>query len=104
MNRESLLFAFRQTKSPVAYCILSIGMGTRDENPKYNGLAHLTEHMLFKGTPFHSSVSISSILEKVGGDLNAFTTKERIVLYSTTLKRHIHRRIPLQDKCSPDIV
>lgn len=95
MNKESLLFAFRRTASPVAYCILSIGMGTRDENPKYNGLAHLTEHMLFKGTPYHSSVSISSILEKVGGDLNAFTTKERIVLYSTTLKEDVKKAVSL---------
>ena len=66
-------------------------MGTRDEDPKFNGLAHLTEHMLFKGTPNRSSVNISSYLEKVGGDLNAFTTKERIVLYSTTLKEDIRK-------------
>ena len=91
MKKDSLLFAFTKTKSPVAYCILSIGMGTRDEEPKYNGLAHLTEHMLFKGTPNRSSVNISSYLEKVGGDLNAFTTKERIVLYSTTLKEDVRK-------------
>lgn len=95
MKKDSLLFAFTKTKSPVAYCILSIGMGTRDENPKYNGLAHLTEHMLFKGTPNRSSVNISSTLEKVGGDLNAFTTKERIVLYSTTLKEDVRKAISL---------
>ena len=91
MKKDSLLFAFTKTNSPVAYCILSIGMGTRDEDPKFNGLAHLTEHMLFKGTPNRSSVNIASYLEKVGGDLNAFTTKERIVLYSTTLKEDIRK-------------
>ena len=91
MKKDSLLFAFTKTNSPVAYCILSIGMGTRDEDPAYNGLAHLTEHMLFKGTPNRSSVNIASYLEKVGGDLNAFTTKERIVLYSTTLKEDIKK-------------
>lgn len=95
MKKESLLFAFTKTKSPVAYCILSIGMGTRDEDPKYNGLAHLTEHMLFKGTPRRSSVNIASTLEKVGGDLNAYTTKERIVLYSTTLKEDVKKAVSL---------
>ena len=95
MKKDSLLFAFTKTNSPVAYCILSIGMGTRDEDPKYNGLAHLTEHMLFKGTPNRSSVNISSTLEKVGGDLNAFTTKERIVLYSTTLKEDVKKAVGL---------
>ena len=95
MKKDSLLFAFTKTKSPVAYCILSIGMGTRDEDPKFNGLAHLTEHMLFKGTPNRSSVNISSTLEKVGGDLNAYTTKERIVLYSTTLKEDVKKAVSL---------
>lgn len=95
MKKEQLLFAFQKTKSPVAYCVLSVGMGTRDEASKYNGLAHLTEHMLFKGTNNRSSVNISSTLEKVGGDLNAFTTKERIVLYSTTLKEDVKKAIEL---------
>ena len=70
-------------------------MGTRDEDPRFNGLAHLTEHMLFKGTPGRTSVNIASSLEKVGGDLNAYTTKERIVLYSTTLKEDVRRAVSL---------
>lgn len=95
MKSNKLLFTFLKTSSPVAYSILSVGMGTRNENPEYNGLAHLTEHMLFKGTPFHTSVEISNMLERVGGDMNAFTTKERIVLYSTTLKEDIAKAIRL---------
>lgn len=92
---HKLLFTFIKTSSPVAYCVLSIGMGTRNEDPKYNGLAHLTEHMLFKGTPNRNSVEISNTLEKVGGDMNAFTTKERIVLYTTTLKEDIKKAVAL---------
>lgn len=93
--QQKLLFTFKKTSSPVSYCVLSIGMGTRDEDPKYNGLAHLTEHMLFKGTSKRSSVKINSTLEKVGGDLNAYTTKERIVVYSTTLKEDIAKAMEL---------
>ncbi len=92
---EKLLFYFKKTSSPVAYCVLSIGMGTRNEDPKYNGLAHLTEHMLFKGTTKRNSVKISSTLERVGGDMNAYTTKERIVIYTTTLKEDIKKAVEL---------
>ncbi|MDD2241966.1 MAG: pitrilysin family protein [Bacteroidales bacterium] len=95
MNKEKLLFAFKKTTSPVAYCALSTKFGTRNEEEKYNGLAHLTEHMLFKGTEHKKSIEINSILEKVGGELNAFTTKERIVLYSTVLKQDIKKAISL---------
>ncbi len=97
---QNLIFAFTKTTSPVAYCVLSIGMGTRNEDPKYNGLAHLYEHMLFKGTPKRTSVEISNTLEKVGGDMNAFTTKERIVLYTTTLKEDIKKAISLLFECA----
>lgn len=97
-NRKSeggMLVSFKKTSSPVAYCVLSTGMGTRDENPEFNGLAHLTEHMLFKGTSKRSSVRINGTLEKVGGDLNAYTTKERIVVFSTTLKEDLAKAVEL---------
>ncbi len=90
-----MLVSFKKTSSPVAYCVLSTGMGTRDENPAFNGLAHLTEHMLFKGTSKRSSVRINGTLEKVGGDLNAYTTKERIVVFSTTLREDISKAVRL---------
>ncbi|MCI1720294.1 MAG: insulinase family protein [Bacteroidales bacterium] len=95
MNKENMLFAFKRTSSPVAYCALSTRFGTRNEEEKYNGLAHLTEHMLFKGTSKKNSIEINSTLEKVGGELNAFTTKERIVVYSTVLKQDIKKAISL---------
>jgi predicted Zn-dependent peptidase len=43
-------FAYKHINSPVAYCALTIGAGTRDEDPDVNGVAHFTEHMIFKGT------------------------------------------------------
>lgn len=94
-KNEKLLFAFKKTSSQVAYCALSVGFGTRDEAVKYNGLAHLTEHMLFKGTSRRTSLKINGLLERVGGDLNAYTTKERIVVYSTTLKEDIAKAVEL---------
>ena len=70
-------------ESPVAYCALSTKCGTRDEEPKFNGLAHFTEHMFFKGTEKRRANSINNVLERVGGELNAYTTKEETVLHST---------------------
>lgn len=78
-NTDILRFSHKKVNSPVAYCALTTRCGTRDEDPKYNGLAHFTEHMLFKGTLKRKSASINACLEKVGGELNAYTTKEETV-------------------------
>ena len=88
-------FAYKKVTSPVAYCALSVKCGTRDEAPEYNGLAHLTEHMLFKGTEKRSSRSINNLLEKEGGELNAYTTKEEIVLCATVLSEDLPKAIEL---------
>ncbi len=73
----------RRTDSPVAYISLTIGAGTRDESEVQHGVAHLVEHMLFKGTTSHKSHYINSVLDSVGGELNAFTAKEETVLHAT---------------------
>ncbi len=90
-----LKFSHKKSSSPVAYCALTTKCGTRDENPKYNGLAHFTEHMLFKGTIKRKSDSINACLEKVGGELNAYTTKEETVLHATVLAEDISKAINL---------
>lgn len=91
----TIRFAYKRVNSPVAYCALSVKAGTRDEDPKYNGLAHLTEHMLFKGTQKRTSRSINNLLEKEGGELNAYTTKEEIVLCSTVLQEDLPKAVDL---------
>lgn len=91
----TIRFAYKKVNSPVAYCALSVKAGTRDEDPKYNGLAHLTEHMLFKGTEKRTSRSINNLLEKEGGELNAYTTKEEIVLCSTVLQEDLPKAVDL---------
>ena len=76
-------------KSDVAYLGAIINTGTRDELTNESGLAHLTEHMLFKGTSKRNSTQIINRIEDVGGDLNAYTAKEETVIYSVFLKKYI---------------
>ena len=92
---KGLQFLFKKSSSPVAYCALSIRSGTRREDQRFGGIAHLTEHMIFKGTEYKSASCINSYIEKLGGELNAFTTKEEIVIHSTVLKEDIARAIGL---------
>jgi predicted Zn-dependent peptidase len=73
----------------VAYCALTIGAGTRDEAPFPAGIAHFVEHNLFRGTRRKSASVISSYLDRLGGELNAYTTKEEIVLHATVLKEDL---------------
>jgi len=88
-------FAFKRTKSPVAYTALCIKSGTRNEPAQFAGMAHLTEHMLFKGTEHRSSTQISDRLERLGGELNAYTTKDETVLYATVLKEDVRKAVDL---------
>ena len=94
-KKDILKFSFKQMASPVAYCALTAKCGTRDEDPKYNGLAHFTEHMFFKGTVKRRANSINNVLERVGGELNAYTTKEETVLHSTVLREDLPKAIDL---------
>ena len=88
-------FAFRKSTSAVAYCAVSIKTGTKNEPAGYNGLAHLTEHLLFKGTKNRSSNAINNALEKLGGELNAYTTKEETVVHATVLKQDVAKAVDL---------
>lgn len=65
--------------------------GSRDESRKNNGISHLLEHMLFKGTERRSAKRISDMIESYGGYLNAFTTKEMTCFYSRGLVRNLNR-------------
>ena len=79
--------------SPVVYCGYEIAAGTRDEQPGEEGLAHFVEHVTFKGTARRSSLQILNTLERVGGDLNAFTQKEDTVYYAAILKEHLPKAV-----------
>lgn len=88
-------FAFKRSRSQVAYSALSIKSGTRNEPGQFPGMAHMTEHMLFKGTEKRSPREISDRLERLGGELNAYTTKEETVVYSTVLKEDLPKAVDL---------
>jgi len=79
----------------VAYCGLIIGAGSKNESLLEHGLAHLTEHMLFKGTSARKAYHILSRLEDVGGELNAYTTKEETAVHASVLTCHFERAIEL---------
>ena len=83
------------TTSPVVYCGYQVNVGTANELPNEEGIAHFCEHVTFKGTTRRTAIDVIQCLEQVGGDLNAFTTKTDTVYYSVILKDHLPRAIDL---------
>lgn len=84
-------YAVKRSGSAVAYCSLGIACGTRYEQGFHSGIAHFTEHTLFKGTEHKRSSVINGYLDRLGGELNAYTTKEEIVLHATILKEDLSK-------------
>lgn len=81
--------------SPVVYCGIGINAGSRQESVGEEGVAHFSEHVTFKGTRKRSSLQILNCLERVGGDLNAFTNKEDTIFYAAILKEHLPKAVDL---------
>lgn len=79
----------------VVYCGYIVGAGTRNEIDADSGMAHFCEHMTFKGTTRRKSWHVRNSLERVGGDLNAFTNKEITVYYATVQKEDFPRAVDL---------
>lgn len=79
----------RLTASEVVYMGVMVGTGTRDEQPAENGMAHYIEHCVFKGTHHHTSRQIINSIEGVGGEVNAYTTKEETTFYAATTADHV---------------
>ena len=83
------------SNSQVAYCGFAVNAGSRDEMQKEHGLAHFVEHTLFKGTRKRKAWHILNRMENVGGELNAYTTKESTFIYSIFLEKDFTRAIEL---------
>ncbi|MDR3219641.1 MAG: insulinase family protein [Dysgonamonadaceae bacterium] len=81
--------------SIVSYCGFAVNAGARDEKPTQHGMAHFVEHMLFKGTRKRKAWHILNRMENVGGELNAYTTKEETFIYSVCLSQDVERAIEL---------
>ena len=79
----------------MAYMGVMVGAGTRDERPEENGMAHYIEHCVFKGTHHHTARQIIHSIEGIGGEINAYTTKEETTFYAATLTEHAQSTLHL---------
>ena len=80
---------------PISYVGVAIDAGTRDELPDESGMAHFVEHLLFKGTERRRSWHIINRLESIGGQLDAYTTKEETYIYATVPTEYTDRALEL---------
>lgn len=85
----------KQVQSPVAHCGLIINTGSRDEAEHEHGISHLIEHLIFKGTKKRKTYHILSRMEDVGGELNAYTSKEETCVYTTFFNNYYARAFEL---------
>lgn len=79
----------------LAFCGLVVDVGGRDETLEQCGMAHFIEHMVFKGTRKRKAFHILSHIDSVGGELNAFTTKEKTTVHATITQEHLNRAFDL---------
>jgi predicted Zn-dependent peptidase len=93
--RNGIRLIHRANQSEVAHFGLIVHTGTREELQEEHGLAHFMEHMFFKGTRKRSAYQIISRLEDVGGEINAYTTKEETALHASFLKQDHGRAMEL---------
>lgn len=85
----------KKTLGAVAHCGLIIKGGSRNEREEEQGLAHFIEHVIFKGTHKRKAYHVLSRMEDVGGEINAFTTKEETCIYSSFMPEHYGRAFEL---------
>ena len=88
---NGIRLVYMHTPSPVAHMGVTVLAGSRYEHSQEAGLAHFLEHCIFKGTTKRRSLHILSRLDSVGGELNAYTTKEEICVYASFTKEYFKR-------------
>ncbi len=79
----------------IVHCGFILDIGSRDESDQQQGMAHFWEHMAFKGTKKRKAYHILNSLEGVGGELNAYTTKEKICFYASVLDQYFEKAVEL---------
>jgi len=92
---NGLQCSFQAQRSSVAHVVVAIRAGSRDELDHQQGLAHFLEHYLFKCTSKRKAYHILSRLDDVGGELNAYTTKEETIIHASFLKTDFRRALEL---------
>ncbi len=94
--KNGIRLVFRRNRSAVLHAGVYINIGSRDERqPEQEGTAHFIEHSIFKGTTHRHAYHILNRIDGVGGELNAFTTKEETCLYASALSHHLERCLEL---------
>ena len=92
---SGLRIAYYPEPSTISYAGYIVHIGAAQDPNRYHGMAHLVEHMLFKGTPLRKAKSIIHRMEVVGADLNAYTTKEETFLYAAFGQKYAVRTLQL---------
>ena len=92
---NGLKIILSRTPSRVVYSGVYINVGSRDERGSDEGMAHFIEHSIFKGTEHRHAYHIQNRIDGVGGELNAFTTKEETCVYASSLSSHLGRCLEL---------
>jgi predicted Zn-dependent peptidase len=93
--RNGIRLIHQETNSPVSHFGVLINTGSRDEGADEQGIAHFIEHVIFKGTKSRKAFHILNRIEDVGGELNAYTTKEETAVYATFLSEYYMRSMEL---------
>ena len=83
------------SNTKIAHVGIMLDIGSRDEAPEEQGIAHFWEHMAFKGTKKRKSFHIINRLDSLGGELNAYTTREKICFYASILDNHLDKAVEL---------
>lgn len=93
---NGIRWVHKQVKNTkIAHCGIMLDIGSRDELAHQQGLAHFWEHMAFKGTKTKKASYILNRIDNLGGELNAYTTKEKICFHASLLDKHLEKAIEL---------
>jgi len=93
--KNGIRIIHQEVNSPVSHFGVLINTGSRDEEAEEQGIAHFIEHVIFKGTQTRKAFHILNRIEDVGGELNAYTTKEETSVYATFLSEYYPRSMEL---------
>ena len=93
--KNGIRIVHKPVKSEVAHCGFIVKTGSRDEKNDENGITHFIEHAIFKGTTKRKAYHILNRIDNVGGEINAFTTKEKTSIYASFTKPHFERALEL---------
>ena len=92
---NGLRLIYQQHISEISHFGIIVNAGTRDEREEIMGMAHFIEHMLFKGTEKRRALQIINRLEEVGGEMNAYTSKEKTCIYASFTSGYLSRAVDL---------